>query len=305
MRVKYILGMTILIVIYCLISTVILFLLKKQKKDIIKNAFYILTFFLFLDYFILSVMKYCLGYYAENLYESFWDIQAITIWHYGVPLLIMNIAAAIVVYLFFCKNDILFIRLFDSCMLFVLSFAFFLARKINNKIYCAVYLSALILTIVIVIFIEKKRISFAYDNKSMRAKQAVPVLLYWFITVIIYTPNELYLNNAADFPMSFWPFFLQLLISGIIAFVILLTGMILYLTGRQFDILLTSMFVLLTIGYIQGAILNGSMGVLNGIAKTWGNTVIISNLFVWIILGGHCLLLCCQKRVSIKVDQNN
>lgn len=293
---NYKLGLFFLVVLCCLISMTIVLLLRKQKKEIIQNAFYVSTFFLFLNCFILSAMKYHLGYHTENLFESFWDAQAVTIWHYGVPLLIINLTVSAAVYIFFCKEDIQMIRFFDSSMFLITAFMFFMVRKINNKVYCITFLTACSLTVLLFVFMRKKQIAFASDNMRKRAGQAVPVLVYWTVTVVIYIPNELYLNNATDFPISFWPFLAKMLIGGAVAFVILLLGMLLYLTDRQFDILLVCMFAFITIGYIQGNFLNGSMGVLDGVAKIWGAAKIATNLIVWILLGGGMVFFFVAKK---------
>ena len=68
---------------------------------------------------------------------------------------------------------------------FLLSFAFFFVRKINNKVYCIAFLCAFVLTTAAIGFLRKKDVECIYESGVKEGIQkALPVLLYWFITVV-------------------------------------------------------------------------------------------------------------------------
>lgn len=241
-------------------------------------------------------MKYLLGYHKENLWESFWDVQTVTIIHYGIPLFIIGLAAPIVLHVLFRGKDVRILCFFDSSLFFMFSFVFFFVRKLSNKTFCIAFLLAFAMTLPAIWFLRKNNIVYAREGGKKALYKALPVLVYWLVFVAIYTPNELYLSNSSDFPMSYWYFFGKLLLSGGIAFTILLAGMLIYLTKKQFELFLLFVFTLLTTGYIQGMFLNGNMGVLDGTQKAWGISKIILNLFVWLILIGAIIVFYVWKK---------
>lgn len=268
-----------------------------------KDWLYSLPFFFVLYYFVASAVKWYLGYRNENLLESFWDIQTVTFVHYGIPMVVIAIAAPLLIHVVFKERKLEIIKYFDSTFFFTCSFAFLLIRKMNNEIYCIVYLIAWAVTIFAVLI---KRTGSRADTDKLilkeKAVRALVMVVYYLVTVVIYTPNELYLNNAEDFPISYWYFFGKLLTAGVIAAALLLAGMVLYLVKEHFEIYTAFIFSFLTIGYIQGLFLNGNMEILDG---TQGNIEIglkeISNLALWIVLDGIIILCCLKKKAAKKI----
>lgn len=273
----------ILLLLCSLLSVIEVDFIKDKKYLFWKLSFYFSAF-----WFITSAVKYYLGYHKENLIESFWDMQFVTLVHYGVPLGVIAVLVPVILKLLFKEYAIKVIRYFDSALFFTLSFTFFFARKINNKTYCAAFLLAVIITLAAIVLKSYK--GEAYIGRSDIKKtlvEIIPVLLLYFVTIVIYTPNELYLNNASDFPMSYWYFFWKLLLAGGIVTFFLLTGMLLYLNQKHMKLYRTLLFAFLTIGYIQGLFLNGSMGILDGtVNNVYSNFTLYFNLGVWILLIG-------------------
>lgn len=140
MNISY--GIVILLIICSVLSAIELDCIKEKK-----NLFWKISFYFSAYWFIASFVKYYLGYHKENLIESFWDMQFLTIIHYGIPLAVIAVAAPIVLKLLFGETVTEVIRYFDSTLFFTLSFTFFFVRKINNKTYCAAFLLAIIITL--------------------------------------------------------------------------------------------------------------------------------------------------------------
>ncbi len=80
----------IMLVVCSLLAMTEYILLKKKDKQ---YSFYIFSFFFATYFFILSAMKYYLGYKNENIIESFWNIQSVTLIHYGIPLMAVSVIA--------------------------------------------------------------------------------------------------------------------------------------------------------------------------------------------------------------------
>lgn len=274
------------------------------KSTLRKNGWlYSLPFFFVSYYFILSAVKWYLGYRSDNLWDSFWDIQAVTLMHYGIPLLIIAIAAPLLLHVIFKEKKLEIIKYFDSSFFFAFSCAFLFARKINNSIYCVAYLAAWIVTLLAAVL--KRTGNNAYAGRLARKEKtvrAVILAVYYFVTVVLYTPNELYLNNAEEFPMSYWYFFGKLMIAGFLTVALLLLGMVVYLEKEQFEVYAAFLFSFLTVGYIQGLFLNGNMETLDG---TQGNIEIgfreIFNFVLWIVLIGAIVFCYLKKRAAKKI----
>lgn len=287
-------GIGAVVVICSLLATILYIVMRKEEK---KYIFYVFSAFLSSYVFLLSAVKFYLGYRKENLFESFWDIQAATYVHYGIPLLIMGIIAPVLLHWFFKDAAYKIIRFFDSMLFCVMSFVWFLVREINNKTYCVAFLIALIISILAIGYVRKNELKYVWGKDTKKHFTSVlPFILYWLIAVVIYIPNELYLNNASDFPMSYWYFFGLLLLGSIIAVIILLCGMLIYLTEKQMNIFCTFLFIMLIVGYIQGMFLNGSMGVLDGTEQSWDAGQYIVNLAIWIVFASIIIALRIWKK---------
>lgn len=288
------LGITIMLILCSLAAAIEYAVIEKGKKEVI---FYSFSAFFACYFFMLSAAKLYLGYRKENLFESFWDVQTVTFIHYGIPLLIGSIAGPFFIHWIFKENAWKLIRFFDSVMFLVLAFVWLFVRKMNNRTYCTAFCIAAVFTVIAIGYIRKNEITFVLGkNMKKQLLKTLPFVLYWFIAVAIYIPNELYLNNASDFPMSYWYFFGKLLLSSIIVLLILLTGAMIYLTEKQLNLFCTILFVFLIIGYVQGMFLNGTMEILDGTGQDWNVTQYTINLGIWIVLAGTLLGLRIWKK---------
>lgn len=293
------LEIILMLFIFSVFATIEYVILRKRISGVNerKYSFYIFSFFFSSYYFILSAMKYYLGYKKENLFDSFWDLQPITLVHYGIPLLIISIIAPFLLQCIFKDISCKIIRFFDSTMFLVLSFTWLLVRAVNNRAYCVAFIIAILISAFAIFYLKKNEISFVFEKDTrQKIAKALPFIIFWLISVAIYIPNELYLNNASDFPMSYWYFFGMLLLGSLISVIILCIGMVVYLTEKQLNIFCVLMFVLLIVGYIQGMLLNGSMGVLDGSQQAWNFSQYAINIGIWIILAAAIIIFSIWKK---------
>lgn len=287
-------GIIFMLILCSLLATIEYLMLRKQEK---RYCFYIFSFFYACYFFIMSATKYYLGYRDENLLESFWNVQTVTYAHYALPLLIISLTAPLLLHWIFKEITWQLIRFFDSLMFLSLAFVGLLVREINNRTYCVAFLIAAFLSVISIGYLRKNDINFVSEkNVKSHLLKVLPFILYWGVAVAIYIPNELYLNNASDFPMSYWYFFGKLILGSLIIVSILLIGSILFLTEKQLNIFCTLIFVLLIVGYIQGMFLNGSMGVLDGTQQSWNTGQNVINLGIWIVFAGIIIALRVWKK---------
>ena len=64
-------GIMLLLIVCSLGSSLVFVLLNRHKKEERKHVFWFFSFIFVWNFFIVSAMKYYLGYHKENLIESF------------------------------------------------------------------------------------------------------------------------------------------------------------------------------------------------------------------------------------------
>lgn len=299
-------GVILLISICSFIPSIVWILCLKEEPNFgIKIRKYIpktFFFFVFINSFLMSAMKFILGYQKESLFESFWNIQWRTYFHYGLVLIIIGLIFPFVFHLIFKGNEWKIIKYFDSIMFLSLFFSCFCVRKLNNRVYCTAFIIAFLITLISLIYILKHDItSVNATSKKTFIHNYLPFILYWIVTIVIYAPNELYLHNATDFPVSYWYFFGKIMIGSIILLIIAMLGSWLLLLEPHASLLSTTLFALLTIGYLQNMILNGSMQQLDGSTQEWSVQQKIVNLLIWLILFiAICLFRFLKKQIAMK-----
>lgn len=300
-------GVLLMLIISCLIPSTLWIMISKNERKIIDNfkrKFIKSTaFFFFINCFLLSAIKFYLGYRTENLFESFWNIQGRTYLHYGIILIVVGIAVPIILHLIFKGAEWKIIQFFDSVMFVVLFFAYFLARRLNNTVFCTAFLLATLFTLISIIWILKNEVIGAdKGNWKKQVAYLLPVVLCWIVTMIIYIPNELYLSNPDDFPMSYWYFFGKLMLGGLILLLVTLAGAKIFLIEKHIPILNVGLFVFLAMGYLQGMFLNGIMMQLDGTVQTWSMKTKVVNLIVWLVFFvGICLFYYKKRKMADKV----
>lgn len=240
-----------------------------RKKDIKIRSYIenIILLWISFNYYILSVTKYYLGYKWENLLNSFWNAQTVTLVHYCIPLIF--ISAFINIAFLFLKKELLckFFKLYSASLYFSFFFMYFITREVSNRavMYCLI-LHICIMFVSIIVTWKQQSIS----NKLGFWKKAQRIffpICAWLMLFSISTPVELYLNNSDDFSLSFWTFFPKLLIISIIVLGILVVLGSRCLTDQFIPIFDTVLFGMVFMGYIQGMFLNGKMNQLDGVEQ--------------------------------------
>lgn len=256
-----------------------------RKKDIKIRSYIenIILLWISFNYYILSVTKYYLGYKWENLLESFWNAQTVTLVHYCIPLIF--ISAFINIAFLFLKKELLckFFKLYSASLYFSFFFMYFITREVSNRavMYCLI-LHICIMFVSIIVTWKQQSIS----NKLGFWKKAQRIffpICTWLMLFSISTPVELYLNNSDDFSLSFWTFFPKLLIISIIVLGILVVLGSRCLTDQFIPIFDTVLFGMVFMGYIQGMFLNGRMNQLDGVEQDWSRGIVAINLGIWLI----------------------
>ena len=292
------------ICVLCIIPGFVSFLINKrcsrkrineEGNDLKKIVFYWLFF-----YGILSFVKLMLGDKTISLYESFGDILPQTYSHYGVPLVIISIALPFIFQIILVKSSVTeFAAFFDSCMFAGIIIIYTLFGTVSNFQYVGCILISIIFSLV-KCFFYKKQVSYcnSINDAKRRIKSVLPVMLFWAVTVLIYLPNELFLNNVGEFQFTYGSYLCILLLGSLIFIVIGTLGSIYFLTQKQCDLVSTLIFAWTFGGYIQGNFLNGTLAVLDGTKQVWSSKSIMINSIIWIFIVGGVLFLALYKKKS-------
>jgi hypothetical protein len=245
----------------------------------------------------MSGVKLILGHEQETFFESFWNIQGITFVHYVIPMVILAVLTPVFTKAIFRENSMKFIRIFDSCMFWVFFFAIVCVREFDNLVFCITFMIAALFALTTYIYRKNNKVEFALNGiYKDNVKKLSIVLIYWIMTVVIYLPNELYLTNSDDFPMSYWYFFSKLLLAGVVIYAVVIVGSMVYLTVTQVNMMNIGLFALVTMGYIQGMFLNGNMSQLDGDNQSWDISIIVMNLIIWIVILSVFIGFCIWKK---------
>lgn len=277
-------SVVMIIVVSALIQS-FLTCIVTRKKDIKIRSYIenIILLWISFNYYILSVTKYYLGYKWENLLESFWNAQTVTLVHYCIPLIF--ISAFINIAFLFLKKELLckFFKLYSASLYFSFFFMYFITREVSNRavMYCLI-LHICIMFVSIIVTWKQQSIS----NKLGFWKKAQRIffpICTWLMLFSISTPVELYLNNSDDFSLSFWTFFPKLVVVSIVVLCLFVILGSRCLTDQLIPIFNTVLFGMVFMGYIQGMFLNGKMNQLDGVEQDWNRGTVIINVSVWLI----------------------
>ncbi len=262
-----------------------------------------LLFFYASHYFVISAVKMYLGDNDNSLYESFWDIEAITYIHYSIPLILIGVVLPVFIKLIFRIKGRQFIRIFDCSLLTLLFFAFMLKCHISVMWYCSIYIISFVLA-AIVTFLYKKDIEFiSIKEYKSYILDALPAICACIMTVGIYLPNELYLSNPDEFPGSYWVFFAIMIIASLITGVVLILMGSLFLPERVYKAVNILLAVIVLMGYIQNMFLNGELQSMDGNDQIWEFSTKFINAFIWIAVIMAFIIIGCKKNVVFKASK--
>lgn len=131
----------------------------------------------------------------------------------------------------------------------------------------------------------------------------LPVVSFWIILMVLYLPNELYLNNVGDMEIPYGNYVLTLLFGSAVYFIEYFVGYTLlsvcFCTEEQLRLVNRAFFAITLAGYIQGLMLNGKMNQMDGMRQEWSTADKMGNLLFWVVLIGGIVILPCLIKKNI------
>ncbi len=284
------LGVMALCVISGMLAAAVHMLLTKSSKKQFQIKY--LYFYAAAFYGAMSVVKIFMGEGEKTLFSSFVDIERATYVHYGVPLVILAVALPVFVKLILKEEKRQrFIEVFLSIFSFIIGIEFLIGGVINSYNYIIVYIVTLFVSLGFVLFSKREMVFYRKGRAKDRLLFILPVMLLWCVTVIIFEPNQLLLNNLEEFSIPYGPFFCIMLIEGVaLTAVYTLTGVFILSEG-QLKAFGTIIFGISAAGYIQGNFLNGEMLLMDGTVQIWSSTQKIINGIIWIVMIGTAVFI--------------
>lgn len=252
-----------------------LFWWRDEKK--VKGRESVLVFYSFVFYGVLSLAKTILGDADITLFESFSDISIRTYCHYALLLFPIALILPVIMNIVLKKDRMRILYMYDSWVFMLCAICFAVTGIVNNLMYISILFVSLVLTFV---FAPKKS---AEDNFRLKINYIVPNMAFWVMTVMIYIPGEIYLNNVWEFrvaPLTYT----RIILSAFVCFAIYTVGTICLLTTKQSKILSRIIFVLTFLGYLQNMFLNGHMSAMDGTRQVWTSGKIQLNAIIWIVV---------------------
>ncbi|MBN1181791.1 MAG: sulfatase-like hydrolase/transferase [Bacteroidales bacterium] len=112
---------------------------------------------------------------------------------------------------------------------------------------------------------------------------SIAVNAFLVSTLLIFSPYEIFLNNAYSFAFSFLQFWWILALSGVLI-ILIVSSFYAFLPERLYKITITLEFGIALCFYIQSLFLNYDLLMKAGIARLWSTRTEIINLCIWIII---------------------
>ena len=275
---------------------------KKYSQENRRGVVFLKTllFFYASHYFVISAVKMYLGDNNNSLYESFWDIEAITYIHYSIPLILIGIILPVLIKLIFRANGRQFIRIFDCSLLVLLLFAFILRCHISIMWYCLIYAISFVIAAIVALLYKKDIEFISIKEYKSYISDALPVICACVMTVGIYLPNELYLNNPVEFPGSYWVFLAIMIIASLLTGAALTLMGLLFLPKRIYGAVNVLLSIMVLMGYIQNMFLNGELQSMDGVDQVWEFSTKLINAVIWIVVIMAVILIGHKKNVIFK-----
>lgn len=276
---KYIGVLSMCIISGVFAALVHMLLTERTKKNFrIKYIFFYAVVF----YGAMSVIKALMGEGKETLFSSFHDIEPATYIHYGIPLTVMVIVLPILIKLILMdEKRQLFINLFLSTFSFIIGLEFLIWGIIDTYNYIIICVVTLLTALGFVFFHTKAPEFYEKNTFKDRLTFILPIILLWTVTVLIFEPNQLLLNNLEEFSIPYWDFLGIMSIQGGILIVVYTLIGVFVLSKSQLRAFGTVIFGITVGGYVQGNFLNGEMLLMDGTVQTWTNLQKWINSIIW------------------------
>lgn len=254
---------------------------QTQQRFQIKNIYFYAAAF----YGIMSVVKTAMGEGGRTLFSSFIDIERATYLHYGIPLAVMAVVLpALIKFFFKDKKQTQFIDMFLSVFSFLIGIQFLILGVVNSYSYIAICVIAGIISLGASCFFKGEIEFYKKEKAKERFFYILPVMLLWTVTVLIYEPNQILLNNLEEFSIPYFAFFRVMFLEGAALTAVYVLAGVFILSQRQLKAFGTIIFGLSAAGYIQGNFLNGEMLSMDGTVQIWSSTQKAVNAVVWLVI---------------------
>lgn len=177
----------------------------------------------------------------------------------------------------------LIISVYISWVFLLLASAFFIVNNISKYFKYILMLSVLI-TLLQICLRRGQVYSVSKIRFRNRLKNNMPAVVFCIVTLIVYMPGELYLNNMSEFQVAPSDFGKAMGANAIIVLGIYLFGSALFLSESQNKWFIRTLFAATLCGYIQNLFLNGHMMQMDGNEETWSAQMIWINMVIWIAI---------------------
>lgn len=143
------------------------------------------------------------------------------------------------------------------------------------------------------------------DERSYKKRLLLSAIISFAFcfTFLFFGPLELTTFGESSLTFSASSIVPIMSVFALIIFV-LLTFLLSFLKGKVFDYCITAVFAILLCGYIQGLVLNGDLGALNGDTILWHNSKgkMLLNLLIWLVIFiASYLVLYLKRDVWLKI----
>lgn len=264
------------------------------KNSVVCYGLKSVVFFLAGIYFAASAVKLYLGEGMSTLSESFWDIEGRTYLHYGIVFGVLCAVALTLMKRLMRQYGYNLVHIFDSCHVFMMAAALILNGRLDNRMYCILYVLTLIagagitwLSVSGICFRSVKYPAEAYVDRRDFRKNIVELLPFvgaWVVMTGIYLPNELYLHNSEEFAGNHAAFFLCMLAGSVAGMALLIFAILLFVPRKFVRAAGLLAAGVSCAGYLQGMFLNGTLDVLNGEKQVWQPQILVVNSAIWIVI---------------------
>lgn len=242
-------------------------------------------FYAVILYAAMSFGKMMTGEPDISLFNSFYDIQAVTYIHYGIPML----GIVLIIPFLYCRlvkedESERLEQMFNSLFSFAAMSEFFIWGVISNRCYVITVAVAAVASLLICTLYKGEIGYFDRGRTKERLGFILPVVLLWTVTVLVFEPNQLILNNLAEFKIPYFDFLVATVLIALITTLVYTITSVLVLSDRLFRVFGALLFGILLAGYIQGNFMNGEMNIMDGSLQTWSLQTKLINSVMWIVI---------------------
>lgn len=207
---------------------------------------------------------------------------------YSIPLILFSAVMPLLLKKVLQKKRDDFISMTLSMMASFGTIIWFFLGEIDTRMSFCIIAGGSILALAVTCFYKKEVHYCKIRNIRKYLLSIFPVISFWTILMVLYLPNELYLNNVSDMEVPYGTFIIALLLGSIICLAVYLIGYVLLLTGFCTEgqlCLVNRIFFAFTLAeYVQGLLLNGKMNKMDGMRQKWSTADSMGNLFFWFLL---------------------